>query len=202
MIDTPPTRHSLLARLKEVAVRPEDWEGFLVLYTPPILAWCRNYGLQEADARDVTQNVLLRIARSIPQLEYDSRRSFRGWLRTIVHHCWCDWHETGGIGGTGTGDTGMLKLLQQVPARDELLARLERQYDQELLQLAMERVCERVEQQTWKVFELLALQGISGAEAARQTGMKVASAFAARSKVQRLVRTELAQLRAERGEAL
>jgi hypothetical protein len=37
----------------------------------------------------------------------------------------------------------------------------------------------------------LALQRLSGVEVARQTGMKVASAFASRSKVQRLLRAEI-----------
>ena len=105
--------------------------------------------------------------------------------------------ECGGAGQVGTGDTRVLQLLRGLPARDDLLARLEQQYDRELLQLAMDRVRERVEPQTWRVFELLALQQVAGIEAARHTGMKVASAFAARSKVQRMVRDELSRLRDE-----
>jgi len=196
-IEAPETRQSLLARLKGVSVQPEAWQRFLEIYTPPILSWCRSYGLQEADARDVTQEVLLRISRYLPQFDYDPTRCFRGWLRTIVHRSWCDWMECGGAGQVGTGDTRVLQLLRGLPARDDLLARLEQQYDRELLQLAMDRVRERVEPQTWQVFELLALQQVAGIEAARHTGMKVASAFAARSKVQRMVRDELSRLRDE-----
>lgn len=196
----PPTRQSLLARLRGSAIEPADWQRFLELYTPAILAWCRNYGLQEADAQDVTQEVLLRIARCLPKLEYDPRQTFRGWLRTIVHRCWCDWHETVKPGLVGSGNTNILNLLQELPAREELVLRLQAQYDQELLEEAMARVRQRIEPRTWQAFELLAFGHQSGVEAARQTGLKVASTFAARSKVTRMLRDELGRLREERGE--
>lgn len=89
----------------------------------------------------------------------------------------------------------MLELLESVPAREQLVDRLERQFDQELLQLAMQRVRDRVEPQTWLVFELLAVQQLSGVEVAQRTGMKIATAFATRSKVQRLLRTEIDTLK-------
>jgi RNA polymerase sigma-70 factor (ECF subfamily) len=96
----------------------------------------------------------------------------------------------------GSGDTAIVRVLAEVPAREDLARRLARQYDQELLGIAMERIRKRVAPQTWQAFELLALRHVSGTEAARQTGMSVASAFAARSKVQRLLREELDRLRA------
>ena len=45
-----------------------------------------------------------------------------------------------------------------------------------------------------KLFELLAIQGCSGAEVAERLKMKVATVFVARSKVQRMLREELARL--------
>ena len=56
------------------------------------------------------------------------------------------------------------------------------------------RVQRRVEPHTWDAFRLLALEGCSGAEAAGKLGMKVATVFVARSKVQKLLRQELAKL--------
>jgi RNA polymerase sigma-70 factor (ECF subfamily) len=65
----------------------------------------------------------------------------------------------------------------------------------------MVRVRLRVEARTWDAFRLLALEGRSGAEAARQLGMKVATVFVARSKVQKMLAEEVHKLDAPAGSA-
>lgn len=179
----------------------QSWERFVYLYGPQILAWCRKYGLQDADARDVTQEVLLQVSRQVQRLQYDPARKFRGWLRAVVHGAWCQWVERNLGRERGAADTAMLTVLEQAPARDDLLARMEAEYDRELLELAMQRIRRRVEPQTWQAFELLALQRLSGTEAADRLGMPVGSLFAARSKVQRLLREEIARLEQGDGDA-
>jgi|688.fasta_scaffold277222_2 RNA polymerase sigma factor (sigma-70 family) len=189
--DAPSTCESLIYLLGN-AIRPEAaWKRFVEIYGPVIFDWCRHCKLQDADARDVTQETLLRLAQYLPAFQYKADQRFRGWLRTIVHHCVCDWGAERRRMAPGSGDTEVLEFLESQPAREQLIERLEKQFDQELLHLAMERVRDRVEPLTWQVFELLALQRLSGVEVARQTGMKVASAFASRSKVQRLLRAEI-----------
>lgn len=196
--DAPSTRESLIAALGHASLPEEAWSRFVAVYGPAILEWCRNWRLQDADARDVTQDVLLRLAQYLPAFQYDSSRRFRGWLRTVVHHALCDWIEDQRREASGTGETVVLKLLQNLPARDALVERLEQQFDRELLERAMVRVRARVEPLTWQVFELLAVEQLSGEEVSRRTGMKVASAFASRSKVQRLLRLEVDHLRNQR----
>ena len=191
LIDAPPTSHSLVFRMTGSSVAPHDWQRFVIVYGPHILQWCRGYRLQEADARDVAQEVLLRIARQLPKFQYDESRRFRGWIRTIVHRSWCDWVETSSARSWGSGSSSVLAALQKIPARDDLADRFQRQYDAELLQIAVQRVRRRVEPLTWRVFELLAIENLPGVEVSRQTGVKVASAFAVRSRVQRLLRAEL-----------
>ena len=61
----------------------------------------------------------------------------------------------------------------------------------------MARVRLRVQPHTWQAFEMLGLEGRSGAEAAERLGMKVATVFVARSKVQRMLREELERLDVE-----
>ena len=51
---------------------------FMARYGPKIHAWCRRWGLQEADAQDVTQMVLLRLSVKVREFVYDPSRSFRG----------------------------------------------------------------------------------------------------------------------------
>jgi RNA polymerase sigma-70 factor (ECF subfamily) len=52
----------------------------------------------------------------------------------------------------------------------------------------------RVVPRTWEAFERTALRGESGAEAATALGMKVATVFVARSKVQKMIQEELRKL--------
>jgi RNA polymerase sigma-70 factor (ECF subfamily) len=48
--------------------------------------------------------------------------------------------------------------------------------------------------QKWEAFRLTALESMSGADAALTLGMKVATVFTAKSKVQKLVREEIQRL--------
>src|SRR5262245_43307691 len=85
-----PTRVTLLHRLRQAPDDPSAWDEFVGRYGARILDWCRRWRLQEADAQDVAQTVLLRLAVKLRSFEYDPSRSFRAWLRTLAHHAWSD----------------------------------------------------------------------------------------------------------------
>ena len=191
------TRASLLVRLRADPSDQAAWERFVDRYGPQIYAWCRHCRLQEADAQDVTQAVLLRLARTMPEFVYDPARSFRGWLRTLTHHAWSDFIAEERRGVRGAGDTQVLDLLQTVQARDELVQRLQDAFDQELLEQAMDEVRGRVAAQTWDAFRLTALENVPAAEAAERLGMRVGTVYQARSNVQRLLKEALAALNPE-----
>lgn len=76
----PETRYSLIARL----ARSEDvatWEEFLETYESAILRYCRSRGLQDADARDVSQQVLISVQKAAERWKPSGRTgSFRAWL--------------------------------------------------------------------------------------------------------------------------
>jgi RNA polymerase sigma-70 factor (ECF subfamily) len=188
------TRITLLGRLRRDPNDPAAWSEFVDHYGGKIYGWCRRWRLQEADAQDVTQQVLLRLAAKMRDFTYDPTRSFRAWLRTLTHHAWSDFLESRGRAGLGSGDSNVADMLHSVEARDDLLRGLEEQFDQELLKEASIRVRLRVAPQTWEAFRLTALEGLSGAEAARQIPMQVAQVFVAKRRVQKLLREEIAQL--------
>ena len=83
-IDFESTSLGLVRRLTAPVTDAKTWELFVCTYGPQIIQWCQDHGLQEADALDVSQEVLLRISRQIPRLQYDPERSFRGWLYAVV----------------------------------------------------------------------------------------------------------------------
>jgi RNA polymerase sigma-70 factor (ECF subfamily) len=84
--------------------------------------------------------------------------------------------------------------LQTLEARDNLATRLEGAYEQELLGQALARVRQRVQSQTWNAFQLTALDGLSGAEAAARLAMPITSVYKAKSNIQKLLEAEVRYL--------
>jgi RNA polymerase sigma-70 factor (ECF subfamily) len=188
------TSVTLLARLRQASQDQAAWNEFVERYGRKIYGWCRHWGLQEADAEDVTQDVLLKLAEKMKTFAYDASGSFRAWLKTLTHHAWQDYVQGRHRAGAGQGGSEVLNRLHQIEAREDLLQRLESEFDRELLHKAEERVKARVRPHTWEAFRLLAIEGLSGAEVADRLCMKVAAAFVARSKVQKMILEEMGRL--------
>jgi RNA polymerase sigma factor (sigma-70 family) len=188
------TSPSLLGRLRQENRDEAAWGEFVRRYGAQILAWCRKWGLQEADAHDVTQTVLLRLAHKMPTFSYDPGRSFRAYLKSLTNYAFYDLLESRKKPGAAAGGSVALDVLQSVEAREDLVQQLNSAFDQELLEEAMERVRARVEPHTWEAFRLTAIEGQAGAAAAERLGMKVATVFKARSKVQQMLQEEIHRL--------
>jgi RNA polymerase sigma-70 factor (ECF subfamily) len=188
------TSPTLLGRLRQEPADQDAWGLFVERYGRLIYGWVRKWQMQEADAEDVTQMVLVRLAQRMKGFAYDPQKSFRGWLRTLTRHAWSDFVEARQRGGRASGDTAADECLGTLPARDDLVARLEEQFDREVLEEAEARVRLRVDPTTWEAFRLTAVEGLPGAEAARRLGRTVAAVFKAKTRVQALLRDEVARL--------
>jgi RNA polymerase sigma-70 factor (ECF subfamily) len=188
------TSPTLLGRLGRSPTDQAAWEAFVDRYGPKIYAWCLHWKLQKADAEDITQTVLLKLARTIATFSYDPSKSFRAWLKTVTRNAWVDLQEARKPGTQGTGDSQALTALASVEARADLASRLEQEFDQEMLEEASLRVQLRVTPEKWQVFRMLALEGLSGEEVARRVNMKVATVYVVRSKVQKLLQEEIRNL--------
>jgi RNA polymerase sigma-70 factor (ECF subfamily) len=187
---TTSTRVSLLQRIRANPQDQKAWEELVSCYGPPIYQWCRQRQLQEADAQDVTQTVLTRLAVRMRTFVYDPAQSFRAYLKTLTYYAWCDFLESRNRPGIGSGNSAELERLHMVEAREDLIQHLEASFDLEVLEEAMRCVQQRVEPRTWEAFRLTALEGLGGAAVAERLGMKVASVFKAKSNVQKLLREE------------
>jgi RNA polymerase sigma-70 factor (ECF subfamily) len=189
------TRASLLARLAHAgSVDESARRGFVELYGRQIYKWCRAWQLQDADAQEVTQQVLAQLVTKMQSFVYDPARSFRAWLKTVTHHAWRNLAVKPGHVARGSGDSGVLDQLLSVPARDDLAQRLEEEYDRELMEKAMLRVRLRVAPHTWEAFRLIALDGVPVKEAAQRLRMKAANVYVAKSNVRRMLQEEMEKL--------
>jgi RNA polymerase sigma factor (sigma-70 family) len=188
------TSASLLVRLRQESVDEAAWSEFERRYGRQIYQWCRKRKLQEADAQDVTQTVLVKLAQKMRTFRYDPAQSFRSYLKTLTHYAWCDFLESRKRTAPASGDSEVLELLQAVEARDDLVQHLNAEFDHELLQEAMDRVRQRVESRTWDAFRMVALEGLAGSEVAKRLDMRIATVYVVKGRVQKMIQEEIAVL--------
>jgi RNA polymerase sigma-70 factor (ECF subfamily) len=192
----PVTSPTLLTRLREDPLSEVAWDEFVEHYGKHIYRWCRQWRLQDADAEDVAQEILLKLARKLRDFAYDPTSSFRGWLKTVAHHAWRDFVD-GRDHARATADEYGWDLLHCVEAREDLLHKLEEAFDCELLEAAKVQVRLRVAPHTWEAFRLVAIEGLPVAEVAAKVQMQVAMVYVAKSKVQKMLQEEIRKLEAD-----
>ena len=111
------TRVSLLIRLRQEPTDQRAWDEFAQRYGRLIGAWCQQWGLQPADADDVSQNVLLKLAHHLRSFVYDPGRRFRGFLRTVAHNACKDYLDSTRRAVAASDDSGVYAVLESVQAR-------------------------------------------------------------------------------------
>jgi RNA polymerase sigma-70 factor (ECF subfamily) len=190
----PTTSVTLLGRLRQDPTDQAAWDEFVERYGRHIYRWCRDWKLQDADAEDVTQEILVKLARKLRDFAYDPSRSFRGWLKTVAHHAWRDFVDDHRRAQAVAGDRQLQELIQTLEAREDLVQKLEEAFDHELLEAAKVRVRLRVAPHTWEAFRLVALEGLPAAEVAARVGLQVAMVYVAKSKVQKMLQEEIRNL--------
>jgi RNA polymerase sigma-70 factor (ECF subfamily) len=188
------TGSTLLTLLRNPA-DPQAWEAFVDRYTPIVASWCRRWNLQFADIQEVTQEVLLKLALYIHKFSYDPAKGhFRGWLMTLARNVWRDLQENRRRAGGGSGDPQIQRLLEEQEDRNGLAEALDQGFLMELYEEAQARVQLRVSRATWQAFQLLVLEGYSGADVATTLHMKLATVYTAKSRVQKMLQEEVRKL--------
>jgi RNA polymerase sigma-70 factor (ECF subfamily) len=183
MADFPPTRASLLVRLRDPGDE-QAWREFVDLYAPVVYRYARKQGLQDADAADLSQEVLRAVAGAVGRLEYDPRRgAFRNWLFTIVRRKLSNWRVAQGIRARGSGDSATLQLLEQWPAPEDSKPDWDAEWERQQVAWACARIRGEVATTTWQAFWHTAVGGRPGKQVARELGLSVAAVYHARSRV-------------------
>ena len=185
----PETRLSLLARLGDAA--DEDaWNEFVKLYMPVIYRTALGIGLQDADAQEVVQQVLISVSKALAKRPHDpSQAKFRTWLSVVSRNATISLLR-GKRPDSGSGsDTDQIKLTS-VP--DPGFAEAEKIMKVELQKEVFRAVAKEIEREfapdTWKAFWLTTVDGKDIAEVAEELGKQTGSVYAARSRVMRRLR--------------
>jgi RNA polymerase sigma factor (sigma-70 family) len=195
----PATRHSLLIRLRDVADE-RAWEEFVDIYGPFIRASARRRGLQAADAEDLAQDVFRVVASAIERGDYDAGRGkFRAWLFRIARNLAINALIARGRHPRGTGDTGMLRWLEErpLPSADDS-SEFEAEYRRRILAWAAERVKGEFSPVAWQAFWATGVEGRPAVEVAAVLGINVGSVYNAKSRVMARLRLEIERVEGER----
>jgi RNA polymerase sigma-70 factor (ECF subfamily) len=188
------TGTTLLNLLREFS--DQAWIAFVERYGPCILQWCRGWRLQEADAENVTQEVLIKLFQKVRTFTYNpSKGAFRSWLKTVAHHAWQDYLDgQRRLAATGAGGSAVLEKLHTAEARPDLAQALEVEFDLELLEEAKRRVRSQVSDRDWQIFHEVAVDRRRAAEVAGKHGMMVAAVYMVKSRVAKQLREVVAAL--------
>jgi RNA polymerase sigma-70 factor (ECF subfamily) len=192
MTDAPTTHPSLLVRLRD-ARDAQAWGLFVDLYAPPVYALARRAGLQDADAADLTQDVLRSVSRAFGRGDYaPALGTFRGWLFTVARNRLRDFFDARRRHPPGTGGASAHDRLAAVPdPGDDPAAVWEQECERRLFDWAAEQVRGRFSATTWAAFWRTAVEGQAGAEVAAALGISAAAVYLAKSRVVAALREQI-----------
>ena len=193
MSNIPETRDSLIVQIQDPANR-EAWDQFTQLYRPVIYRLARSRGLQDADAEDLTQHVLLSVSRAIPDWKRNPEARFRNWLNRIARNAILN-ALTRDAKHRGVGGSDFVQALNNLPHRSESIeAQIEHEYQRQLYRRAAEMVRESVNEDTWRAFLYTVVEGESTEVVAARLGKTIGNVHAARSRLMRRLQNAVRDL--------
>jgi RNA polymerase sigma factor (sigma-70 family) len=195
MPGVPETRASLILRLPRTE-DAEAWREFVAIYEPFIHRFARRNGFQEADARELVQNVLLSVVKAVGRWQADPKRArFRTWLFTIARNQFLDLlakQRRRQPSHSGLSSVG--ELLLDLPARDHLAESLALEHRRTLFRFAAARVRQSFKPTTWRAFWMTSVEERPVEEAAGSLGLSPGAVYIARARVLARLRDEVRQL--------
>lgn len=184
MNDFPETRRSLLVRLRE-AQDDAAWGEFIAIYEPLVYRLARRRGFQDADARDLCQEVLRTVAGAIDRFDLDPNRgSFRGWLFRISRNLMLNYLVSQRRHPKGSGRSDLYLLLEsQLAADPEDSALFDTEYKRILFHRAAESIRHEFSETTWQAFWLTGVDAVEIKEVAQRLAISTGAVYIARSRI-------------------
>lgn len=189
----PETRQSLLIRLRD----PRDdgaWSEFASLYEPVIYRMSKARGLQDADAREIVQEVLLSVSSAIENFDLQASGSFRGWLTKVTRNATVDHFRRRDARIRGITD-GHDQLHLLVTA-DDLEDEFDRSRREQLFRWAAGNVRKKTSETNWMAFWRSSVDGQPIADVAADLGISEGAVYVARCRILKRIR-ELVRERLE-----
>jgi len=170
------------------------WQEFADIYRPAIVRIAKHRGMQNADAEDLAQGVLMSVAKAIENWEPDPERaSFRTWLNKIISNAVTN-AMTRRKPDQGAGIRGQDPLFDMASSAEIDSRDLTIEVRREAFRYAAEQIQPGFSAHTWQAFWLTAVQGVSIDEASRRLEMSIGAVYAARSRIMRQLKKTIQEL--------
>lgn len=186
------TRQSLIVRLKSEQ-NELAWRDFVCAYEGFLNQLARRQGVPERHIPDVTQQILLTIAKSIEGWKDDgSVASFRRWLSTVsrnvvIRFMSRERRQAGGIGGSDLID--QLQNVQEKPDEQHV-----KKYQHELIVWAAEQVRHEFLETSWRAFWATVIDERPVDEVAAELGVSSGSIYMSRSRIMARIKKKVGEV--------
>ena len=193
------TRRSLVDRLQNWEDR-KHWQEFFDTYWKLIYSAARQSGLTETEAQEVVQETVITVAKKVGQLRYDpARGSFKGWLLHITRWRIADQFRKRRPGEDKhrfSDDTRMTGTIERLPdtAAPDLDALWEKEWRENLLAAALQRVKKKVEAKQFQIFDCYVRKEWPAQKVATELGVSVGQVYLARHRVAAVLKKEIKAL--------
>jgi RNA polymerase sigma-70 factor, ECF subfamily len=188
MTSWPTTRYSFLKKLSDPAAH-EAWSEFQSVYAPTVYRYARGCGLQQADASDVLQEVMLAVhQKAADWIPTNRPGSFRAWLAVTTRQiAFRTVRNKTRVGVTGRDDIEQPVIDDSEPLDDVRWSFLR----------AAAIVESEVQESTWRAFWDTAVHGHSAEDTARNLGLSIGTVYSARCRVLARIRRTIRTLSGE-----
>jgi RNA polymerase sigma-70 factor (ECF subfamily) len=177
------TRATLLERLRDGA-NALAWDEFFACYWPTIFGFARHRGCSEHTAEEIVQEVMLKVFQQRDVYQYDPTRGrFRDWLGTVVRNNVAEHRRRPANRIQVMGGDSNVGPLDTADDQHDATAEWETAFENSLLLAILDAVRRETNPRTYLAFELIGLEGLSGGEAARLTGLSRNAVYKAHKRV-------------------
>jgi RNA polymerase sigma factor (sigma-70 family) len=196
--DLIPTRRTLLIRLRDWNDQ-ENWRTFFDTYWRLLYNTAIAGGLTPAEAEDAVQETVISVMKSMPTFHYDAQKgSFKNWLLKLTRWRISDQlrrrHAGLAKGGAPTGTT----CLEAMPDPGvDLEASWNREWEANLLEVAVERVKSASDPRHYQIFDLLVRKKWPPAQVAAFLGITTARVYLVKHRIGALIKKEVSHLQAK-----
>lgn len=189
----PTTQVTLLERIHDHD-DAGSWKQFVDIYGPLVMSYCQRRGLQETDAQDVAQEVMILVSKGIDRFRYDPERGqFRNWLGTVTHRAMLK-HLTkiSKIARREGGDhTGRRTVTQGSPSLHEEWWEV---FASHVFRAATNRIRPEFDEVTWHAFNANYVESLSADSVAQHLERSVGWVYQAKCKVMSRLKEEILYL--------
>lgn len=175
---------SLLQQLRSTP-SSRSWGDFIDLYTPLLFRWANHAGLREADAADLVQEVFVVLIQKLPEFDYDTGRSFRAWLKTVLLNLWRNQARKANRAELRQAEVARPIETTGEPELDD------REYREHVGCRALAMMRSEFSEPTWRACWLLVVENRTTADVARELGLSENAVYIAKSRVLTRLRQRL-----------